>query len=93
MLLQFDTGWPQLGHISLNNNQLDAKSMLALAHANLPHLWHLGLISNGVDIAGMQSLLSCSWLHAENMWKFGQKRQNLVNVLIRLHQQPRFSIN
>ena len=33
VLLKFGTGWPQLGSISLDNNQLDAKSVLAITQA------------------------------------------------------------
>lgn len=60
-VLQLATGWPQTQELILYNNQLDASSISAIAHAKWPSLSRLDLCSNTLGCAGMQHLVSCSW--------------------------------
>ena len=60
-LTQLGTGWPHLESISLNNNQIDATTILALPRDKWPELFILELSFNTVGAAGMRHLASCSW--------------------------------
>lgn len=51
VLLQICTGWPQLRHLSLSNNQLDANAVWALTQVRWTDLYTLSLNISKLEVS------------------------------------------